>query len=133
MRFLLDTNICIYVIKQKPSSVKQRLQAIESSDVGISIVTLAELEYGAAKSQNPERNRQILSTFCAPFEIVGLSEEDARILGNIRADLERRGQPIGSYDLLIAAQALSRSLTLVTNNVREFQRIEGLIIENWVD
>jgi tRNA(fMet)-specific endonuclease VapC len=132
MRFLLDTNICIYVIKQKPSSVKQRLQAIDPSDVGISIVTLAELEYGAAKSQNPERNQQILTTFCAPFEIVGLSEEDARILGNIRADLERRGQPIGSYDLLIAAQALSRSLTLVTNNVREFQRIEGLIIENWV-
>lgn len=133
MRFLLDTNICIYVIKQKPSSVKQRLQAIESSDVGISVVTLAELEYGAAKSQNPERNRQILTTFCDPFEIVGLSEEDARILGNIRADLDRRGQPIGSYDLLIAAQALSRSLTLVTNNVREFSRIEGLIIENWVD
>ncbi len=133
MRFLLDTNICIYVIKQKPSSVKQRLQAIDSSDIGIFIVTLAELEYGAAKSQNPERNRQILTTFCAPFEIVGLSEEDARILGNIRADLERRGQPIGSYDLLIAAQALSRSLTLVTNNVREFSRIEGLIVENWVD
>jgi len=133
MRFLLDTNICIYVIKQKPSSVKQRLQAIDPSDVGISIVTLTELEYGAAKSQSPERNRQILTTFCAPFEIVGLSQEDARILGNIRADLERRGQPIGSYDLLIAAQALSRSLTLVTNNVREFQRIEGLMIENWVD
>ena len=133
MRFLLDTNICIYVIKQKPISVKQRLQAINSSDIGISIVTLAELEYGAAKSQNPERNRQILTTFCAPFEIVGLSEEDARILGNIRADLERRGQPIGSYDLLIAAQALSRNLTLVTNNVREFQRIEALTIENWVD
>lgn len=133
MKFLLDTNICIYVIKQKPISVKQRFQAANSSDMGISIVTLAELEYGAAKSQNPERNRKILTTFCVPFEIVGLSEEDARILGNIRANLERRGLPIGSYDLLIAAQALSRSLTLVTNNVREFQRIEGLIIENWVD
>lgn len=103
---------------------------IDPSDVGISIVTLAELEYGTAKSQNPERNRQTLATFCAPFEIVGLSQEDARILGNIRADLERRGQPIASYNLLIAAQALSRSLTLVTNNVKEFQRIEGLIIEN---
>jgi len=133
MKFLLDTNICIYVIKQKPISVKQRFQAVNSSDMSISIVTLAELEYGAAKSQNPQRNRETLIRFCAPFEVVGLSMEDARILGGVRADLERRGQPIGGYDMLIAAQALSRSLTLVTNNIKEFSRIEGLVVENWVE
>ena len=133
MIFLLDTNICIYIIKERPISVKQRFQTVNTPDMGISIVTLAELEYGAAKSQNPSRNRETLKTFCAPFEIVSLNPEDARIFGNIRADLEKRGQPIGSYDLLIAAQALNRGLTLVTNNIKEFSRIEGLAIENWVE
>lgn len=132
MIFLLDTNICIYIIKEKPISVKRRFQTVNTSDIGISIVTLAELEYGAAKSQNPPRNRETLITFCDPFEIVGLNGEDARIFGNIRADLEKRGEPIGSYDLLIAAQALNRGLTLVTNNIREFSRIDGLAIANWV-
>ena len=94
MKYLLDTNICIYIIKQKPISVKQRFQSFDISDMGISIVTLGELEYGAAKSQNPSRNRQTLGIFCAPFEIVGLNPEDARVFGNIRADLEKRGQPI---------------------------------------
>lgn len=133
MKFILDTNICIYIIKEKPLSVKQRFQSIDSSDMGISIVTVAELEYGAAKSQNPLRNRQTLSTFCSPFEIVGLTLEDARICGNIRADLGRKGQPIGSYDLLIAAQAINRNLIVVTNNVKEFRRIDNLSIENWVE
>jgi tRNA(fMet)-specific endonuclease VapC len=133
MKFLLDTNICIYIIKEKPLSVKKRFQSVNSSDIGISIVTVAELEYGAAKSQNPPRNRQTLTTFCIPFEIVGLNPEDARIFGNIRADLERQGQPIGSYDLLIAAQAINRSLIVVTNNVKEFSRIDNLLIENWVE
>lgn len=133
MKYLLDTNICIYIIKQKPISVKQRFQSFDISDMGISIVTIGELEYGAAKSQNPSRNRQTLAIFCAPFEIVGLNPEDARIFGNIRADLEKRGQPIGSYDLLIAAQALSRGLTVVTNNVKEFSRINNLGVENWVE
>ncbi|WP_254173276.1 type II toxin-antitoxin system tRNA(fMet)-specific endonuclease VapC [Planktothrix pseudagardhii] len=133
MKYLLDTNICIYIIKQKPISVKQRFEVINSSDIGISIITLGELEYGAAKSQNPSRNRKTLAIFCAPFEIVGLNQEDAQIFGNIRADLESRGQPIGSYDLLIAAQALSRGLTVVTNNVKEFGRINKLKIENWVE
>lgn len=133
MKYLLDTNICIYIIKQKPLSVKQRFQSFDISNMGISIVTLGELEYGAAKSQNPSHNRQTLAIFCAPFEIVGLNPEDARIFGNIRADLEKRGQPIGSYDLLIAAQALSRGLTVVTNNVKEFSRINNLGVENWVE
>ncbi len=132
MRFLLDTNICIYIIKQKPISVRQRFQSVNTGHIGISIVTLAELEYGAAKSKNPIRNRETLKVFCAPFEIIDFNEEDARIFGKIRTDLEQRGQPIGSYDLLIAAQALSRGLIIVTNNIKEFSRIDGLVIENWV-
>jgi tRNA(fMet)-specific endonuclease VapC len=133
MKFLLDTNICIYIIKQKPISVRQHFQTVKTVDMGISIVTLAELEYGAAKSQNPTTNRETLKAFCDPFEIVGLNQEDARIFGQIRAKLEKRGEPIGSYDLLIAAQAVNRCLTLVTNNVKEFSRIDGLVISNWVN
>jgi tRNA(fMet)-specific endonuclease VapC len=133
MKFLLDTNICIYIIKQKPISVKQRLQTVTPSDIALSIINLAELEYGAAKSQNPSRNRQTLTTFCNPFEIIGFNQEDARIFGEIRTELEKRGQPIGSYDLLIAAQALSRGLTVVTNNIKEFSRIDGLGLENWAE
>jgi len=133
MRFLLDTNICIYVIKQKPLRVKERLQTIESGEIGISIITLAELEYGAAKSQNPQRNRETLTRFCLPFQIVAFCPEDAQKFGEIRATLEQRGQPIGSYDLLIASQAVNRGLILVTNNIKEFSRVEGLNLENWVE
>ena len=133
MRFLLDTNICIYAIKQRPLSVKQRLQQLNSGEVGLSVITVAELEYGAAKSQNPEGNREALTRFCAPFQIVDFCPEDAQTFGQIRATLEQQGQPIGSYDLLIAAQALSRDLILVTNNVREFSRVAGLNLENWVE
>ncbi|RAQ39798.1 VapC toxin family PIN domain ribonuclease [Arthrospira sp. O9.13F] len=133
MKFLLDTNICIYVIKQKPLRVKERLQTIDTTEVGLSIITLAELEYGAAKSQNPQRNRETLTRFRLPFQIVGFSPEDAQKFGEIRATLERRGQPIGSYDLLIASQAVTRGLILVTNNIKEFSRVDGLNLENWVE
>jgi tRNA(fMet)-specific endonuclease VapC len=133
MKFLLDTNICIYIIKQKPISVKQRLQTVNPSDIALSIITLAELEYGAAKSHNPSRNRKTLNTFCNPFEIIGFNPENAQIFGEIRTELEKRGQPIGSYDLLIAAQALSRGLTVVTNNIKEFSRIDRLGLENWAE
>ncbi|MDJ1173562.1 type II toxin-antitoxin system tRNA(fMet)-specific endonuclease VapC [Roseofilum capinflatum] len=133
MRFLLDTNICIYAIKQKPLIVKERLQKVNTGDVGISIITLAELEYGAAKSQNPQRNRETLTRFCSPFQIVDFCPEDAQKFGQIRATLEQQGEPIGSYDLLIAAQAVNRGVTLVTNNIREFSWVEGLSLENWVE
>ncbi|MFP4415058.1 type II toxin-antitoxin system tRNA(fMet)-specific endonuclease VapC [Coleofasciculus sp.] len=133
MRFLLDTNICIYLIKQKPLRVKERLQTIESGEIGISIITLAELEYGAAKSQNPQGNRETLTRFCLPFQMVAFGREDAQKFGEIRATLEQRGQPIGSYDLLIASQAVNQGLILVTNNIREFSRVEGLNLENWVE
>ncbi|MDJ1179563.1 type II toxin-antitoxin system VapC family toxin [Roseofilum sp. BLCC_M91] len=133
MKFLLDTNICIYVIKQKPLRVKETLQNIDPREIGLSIITLAELEYGAAKSQNPQRNRETLTRFYLPFQIVGFRPEDAQKFGEIRAKLERRGQPIGSYDLLIASQAVNRELILVTNNIKEFSRVEGLNLENWVE
>lgn len=132
MKYLLDTNICIYIIKQKPSIVLERLQKVKVNEIGISVITLAELEYGVAKSGFPERNKLALIQFLVPFEISPFSETAAAIYGRIRSDLEKKGQIIGPYDLLIGAQALSENLTLVTNNEREFQRIPGLMIENWV-
>ncbi|MGC1197902.1 MAG: type II toxin-antitoxin system VapC family toxin [Geitlerinemataceae cyanobacterium] len=133
MKYLLDTNICIYIMKQRPESVLQRFRVMNQNDLGLSIVTVAELEYGVAKSQNPPLNRSRLDNFRRPFQVVGLSDEDVRVFGDIRADLEQRGTPIGAYDLLIAAQAKSRDLVLVTNNMREFERVSGLRLENWVD
>jgi tRNA(fMet)-specific endonuclease VapC len=131
MKYLLDTNICIYIIKQKPPVVLERLQKVKVNEIGISVITLAELEYGVAKSSFPERNKLALVQFLAPFEILPFSETAAAIYGRIRSDLEKKGQIIGSYDLFIGAQALSGKLTLVTNNEREFQRIPGITIENW--
>lgn len=132
MKYLLDTNICIYIIKQKPPQVIGRLQRLEVNEIGISVITLAELEYGVAKSSFPERNKLALVQFLAPFEILSFSETAAAVYGRIRSDLEKSGQIIGPYDLLIGAQALSERLTLVTNNEREFQHIPGIAIENWV-
>jgi tRNA(fMet)-specific endonuclease VapC len=132
MNYLLDTNICIYIIKQKPPQVLERLQKLTVNQIGISVITLAELEYGVAKSSFPERNKMALIQFLAPFEVLQFSQNAAAIYGRIRFDLEKKGQIIGSYDLLIGAQALSEKLTLVTNSEREFRRIPGISIENWV-
>ena len=132
MKYLLDTNICIYLIKQRPSRVIERLQTLKIDDVGVSAITVAELQYGAAKSACPDRNRLALTGFLAPLEILDFTAASAAVYGRIRADLERSGTPIGAYDLLIAAQALSGGFTLVTNNEREFRRILGLTVENWV-
>lgn len=132
MKYLLDTNICIYIIKQQPQQVIGRLRTLDVSDVGVSAITVAELQYGAAKSAFPDRNRLALAGFLAPLEILDFTAAFADTYGRIRADLERSGTPIGAYDLLIAAQALAGGLTLVTNNEREFRRIPGLAVENWV-
>lgn len=133
MKYLLDTNICIYLMKRRPESVLRRFREVDPAEIALSIVTIAELEYGAAKSQNPQRNREQFNNFRRPFRVLGLDEADVQAFGAIRADLERRGMPIGAYDLLIGAQARCRELTLVTNNEREFDRIAGLNIENWVE
>ncbi|MEA5496990.1 type II toxin-antitoxin system VapC family toxin [Limnoraphis robusta Tam1] len=131
MQFLLDTNICIYIIKRKPQKVFERFQSLNPSDIGISSITVAELEYGAYKSQRLEQNRAALNQFILPLEIVPFDEKSTQTYGNIRAELERKGIIIGAMDLLIASQAKALGLILVTNNVDEFSRIENLTIQNW--
>jgi len=131
MKVMLDTNICIYVIKQKPRSVLERFAAFPVGDLGISVITLAELEYGASKSSEPDRNREALEQFVSPLEIAVLDRLATSVYGRIRALLEKRGRPIVSVDLLIAAHALSLNVRLVTNNMREFKRVPGLRVENW--
>jgi len=131
MKFLLDTNTCIYLIKKKPPSVIEKLHAYQVGDVGISVVTVAELRYGVAKSQRIQQNQGALDLFLAPFEIVVFDENTAATYGEIRAQLEKTGQPIDTLDLLIAAHAKSLSVTLVTNNIGEFKRVKGLKVETW--
>ena len=133
MKYLLDTNICIYIANEHPKSVRARFERTKSGEVGISVVTLAELAFGAAKSGRPELNRRRIEVFRSQLTVLDLTSEVAQIYGALRAELERRGTLIGPHDLLIAAQALQEKLVLVTNNVREFKRIPGLKIENWVD
>jgi len=132
MKVMLDTNICIYIIKQKPKSVLQRFAAFPVGELGISVITLAELEYGASKSREPARNRDALEQFVSPLEMAAFDRQATIAYGQTRAVLEKKGRPIGSMDLLIAAHALSLSVRLVTNNVEEFKRVPGLRVENWV-
>lgn len=133
MQYLLDTNICIYLIKQKPPKVLSRFQTLALSDIGISSITVAELEYGVCKSQQQEKNRSALMQFLIPLEIVEFDQAAATVYGAIRSDLESRGLVIGAMDMLIAAHALSLGVTLVSNNVREFSRIANLSLENWAE
>jgi tRNA(fMet)-specific endonuclease VapC len=132
VNYLLDTNTCIYIINRKPASALKRIQTKRPEQVAISTITQAELEYGLARSKSPERNRIALLQFLFPFQLLDFDQLAAVQYGSIRFDLESIGKPIGSMDLLIAAQAVSRDLILVTNNEREFKRVEGLKIENWV-
>ncbi len=132
MLFMLDTNICIYMIKNHPPSVIQKLREFSPSDLKISSITVCELEYGASKSANPEKNRQTLVKFLTPFEICSFDEQAAFHYGEIRTGLERSGNPIGAMDMLIAAHARSLSMALVTNNLREFDKVPQLRTENWV-
>ncbi|MDH4320994.1 MAG: type II toxin-antitoxin system VapC family toxin [Desulfobulbaceae bacterium] len=132
MRYMLDTNICIYLIKQKPLSVLNKLRAIAISDVVISAITLAELEYGVAKSSRPSQNNDALQEFVAPLEIMPFDDAAACRYGEIRDYLEKEGKVIGSMDMLIAAHAGSLNYTLVSNNLREFERVPGLLLANWV-
>ncbi len=131
MLFMLDTDMCIYTIRNRPAQVIQRVKLFKPNDLVISAVTVCELEYGAANSSIPARNRQTLTKFLAPFEIRPFDENAAAHYGEIRAHLKRIGRPIGAMDLLIAAHARSLSLTLVTNNIKEFDRVPGLRMENW--
>ena len=132
MNYILDTNICIYMIKQKPASVLNRFRQLQIGDVMVSSITVAELEYGVQKSSWVERNQQALHQFLLRLEIVSFDAQDGVIYGKIRGYLEKEGTPIGGLDMLIAAQAMRLNATLVTNNVREFERIPQLLVENWV-
>jgi tRNA(fMet)-specific endonuclease VapC len=132
MKFMLDTNICIYIIRRKPVTVLNRLQKISISDICISTITLAELEYGIEKSSNKFQNRFALTEFLVPIEIIAFDDAAATKYGEIRAGLEKKVKMIGPYDMLIAAHALSLNLTIITNNISEFKRIPTLKIENWV-
>ena len=129
--FLLDTNICIYIIKKKPQKVLDELRNHDVSEIGISSITLGELEYGANKSSRVEENKFAIAEFVAPLEIIDFNDNAARAYGEIRADLEKRGKVIGPLDMLIGAHALSLECTLVTNNTKEFKRIKGLELANW--
>jgi tRNA(fMet)-specific endonuclease VapC len=131
MKYMLDTNICIYLIKQKPEKVLRRFKDHSIGDIGISSITLAELRFGVEKSQQIQNNRQALEEFILPLEIADFDEKAAVIYGAVRAALEKAGTPVGSMDMLIGAHALSLDLTLVTNNVREFKQIKNLNVVNW--
>jgi tRNA(fMet)-specific endonuclease VapC len=130
--YLLDTNICIYVINKKPKEILEKFKTLDISEVKLSSITIAEMEYGAVKSAFPAQNRAALLNFKSSLEIIPFDAHDAEVFGVIRADLERRGKMIGPYDLMLAAQALSRGLVFVTNNTAEFERVNGLRLENWV-
>ena len=132
MKFMLDTNICIYIIKRRPETVLGRFASHPVGDIGISVITLAELEYGASKSTVPARNREALEQFVSPLEVAAFDRPATLTYGRMRALLEKKGRPIGSMDMLIAAHALSVGARLVTNNVEEFKRVPGLRVENWV-
>lgn len=133
MRYLLDTNICIYIAKRKPASAASRFARLRPGEVGMSVITYLELVYGAHKSQHAEENLARIELLEQLIPAQPLDRAAAAFYGNLRTDLERKGLPIGAYDLLIAAHALSLGLTLVTNNTREFSRITGLRLENWVE
>jgi tRNA(fMet)-specific endonuclease VapC len=133
MSYLLDTNICIYIMRQHPCQVFERFRKEGVGRVGISSISVAELSYGVAKSQRAARNARALDEFLYPLTVHAFDKPAAHAYGHLRALLERQGTPIGPLDTLIAAHALSLDATLVTNNVSEFRRIPDLKIENWAE
>lgn len=128
---LLDTNICVAVIRQRSPRVLTRLQKMSPGSLGVSIITVAELEFGASKSLHPARNRTALQEFLLPLEILNYGATAAFHYGEVRARLEKTGTPIGPLDTLIAAHAKSLNATVVTNNLSEFRRVAGLKVEDW--
>lgn len=133
MTYMLDTNICIYIMKKRPENVLQRFKKEIDSEICISSITLAELEYGMKHSSDPERNEQALLKFLAPLTILPFDERAAYEYGGIRDQLQKKGTPIGPLDMLIAGHAKAEKLILVTNNMREFERVPSLELENWAE
>lgn len=132
MKYMLDTNICIYIIKKQPVNVLKKFKKFAIGDIYISSVTYAELMYGVQKSQHQHKNKLALDEFTAPLEVVSFDGDAAIYYGEIRAYLEKRGTLIGALDMMIAAHALSLKLTLITNNKKEFSRVPHLKIDDWV-
>ena len=130
--YLLDTNICIYIINKHSPKIIEKISKLNPSEIKISSITVAEMEYGASKSKNREMNRSALKNFLSSFEIINFDIKDAEIYGIIRAGLERNGNVIGPYDIQLAAQALRWGYIFVTNNIEEFQKINSLKLENWI-
>lgn len=131
MRYMLDTNICIYVIKNKPQNVIEHFVLHSPEELCISSITFAELVYGVEKSQAVDKNRLALSLFLSNIAILPFDDRAAIEYGSIRASLEKQGTPIGGMDMLIAAHSRYKKLILVTNNTKEFSRVKDLAIENW--
>ena len=132
MHYLLDTNICIYLIKKHPPEVLARFQQIQLKQLHIPTITLFELYYGIEKNNSQQRNLAALENFIAPLTIVDFTLDAAKKAATIRSHLQKQGTPISAYDIQIAACALSLNMTLLTNNTREFERVKGLKLENWV-
>lgn len=130
--YLLDTNICVYIMKNTFPSLTERLLTMQPDDVAVSSITVYELEYGAVKSNWGERTRENLQLFLSPFTILPFDSKDAIAAGQIRAHLASQGKLIGPYDIQIAAQGIARNLTVVTHNVNEFSRVPSLKIDDWV-
>ncbi len=130
MKFLLDTDTCIYALKQNEHVIGRLLSAARE-DVAVSVITEAELRTGAAKSSHPTKTLHRVENFLRPIALVEFTSEDAMAYATVRSRLERAGIPIGPLDTLIASQAVARKLTLVSNNEREFRRVRGLSVENW--
>ncbi len=132
MKYMLDTNMCIYLIKKQPKNVFEKFRTLDLGDVCISSVTLSELMYGVQKSQHQEKNKAALEEFLSPVDIISFDEAAAVCYGEIRAALEKKGMIIGPLDMMIAAHAKSLNAIIVTNNKKEFSRVSHLKIEDWV-
>jgi len=130
--YLLDTNICIYIINQRPSEVFDRFRRIQLMQLHIPTIVIFELYFGLEKNQSHQRNRSFLENFIAPLTVTGFSIEAAKCAAKIRYQLRKQGAPIGAYDIQIAAIAMSENMVLLTNNTKAFARIKGLKLENWV-
>lgn len=130
--FMLDTNICIYIIKKRPESILKRFKKYRNQNVYISVITWAELQYGVERSSSKKFNQKIINDFISHLFVVPWDKESAVQYGKLRNALNEKGTPVGNMDLMIASHALSQDITLVTNNVKEFKRVPNLKYENWI-
>ena len=131
MKYLIDTNICIYIMNKRPIEVIHKFKQFDVDEICVSTITVSELQYGVRRSGDRKLNKQRIEEFLSPFEIIAYDEVAADIYGDVRHQLEKAGEPIGPLDLLIAAHALSGNFVLITNNEEEFKRVKNLKIENW--